>query len=124
MKLTVYWHPRCGTCRQAVKWLEEHSFQIEKIDLVENPPSEQELNNLIAASGLEIKHFFNVSGTLYREMGMKEKMAELNDAEKIKLLSENGKLIKRPIVTNGEKATVGFHKEQFEHTWLSGKLMV
>lgn len=37
--------------------------------------------------------------------------------EQISLLSSNGRLIKRPIVTDGNKVTVGFKEETFEGTW-------
>jgi arsenate reductase len=33
------------------------------------------------------------------------------------LLASEGKLIKRPIVTDGTRVTVGFKPEEFEHFW-------
>lgn len=33
------------------------------------------------------------------------------------LLASDGMLIKRPIVTDGEKVTVGFKEETFEENW-------
>ncbi len=41
----------------------------------------------------------------------------MTDDEKIKLLSSNGMLIKRPIVFGDGKATVGFKEEEFEKVW-------
>ena len=43
MSLTFYWYPKCGTCRNAKKWLDSHQLQYEAIDLVEAPPSERKL---------------------------------------------------------------------------------
>ena len=53
---------------------------------------------MIAASGLELKKFFNVSGMKYRELNLKDKLPTMTDEEKISLLASDGMLIKRPIV--------------------------
>jgi arsenate reductase (glutaredoxin) len=34
------------------------------------------------------------------------------------LLASDGMLIKRPLVTDGEKVTVGFKEEEYEKMWL------
>jgi arsenate reductase len=114
----VYAYPKCDTCRKALKWLDEHGIETEAIHIVERPPSEEELRQLIEASGLDIKKFFNTSGVVYKEMSLKEKLGAMSEQEQIKLLSSNGKLIKRPIVTDGRKATVGFNAAEFEKNWL------
>ena len=41
----------------------------------------------------------------------------MSEAEAIALLAANGKLIKRPIVTDGKQYTVGFKKDVFEAAW-------
>ena len=81
------------------------------------PPSEDELQEIIAASGLELKKFFNVSGMKYRELNLKDKLPTMTDEEKISLLSSDGMLIKRPIVFGDGKVTVGFKEEEFEKVW-------
>ncbi len=41
----------------------------------------------------------------------------MSEEEKIALLSSNGRLIKRPIVTDGLKVTVGYKEEEYIRTW-------
>lgn len=48
---------------------------------------------------------------------MKEKLQDATLDEMVRYLAANGMLIKRPIVTDGNKVTVGFNKEIFEETW-------
>lgn len=115
--LTVYLYPKCSTCRNAVKWLEARGHRIRGINVVEQPPGERELGELIRQSGLEVKKFFNTSGELYREMNLKDRLPHMSEDEMVKLLSLNGKLIKRPIVTDGRKATVGFNPSDFAKVW-------
>lgn len=118
MSLTFYWYPKCGTCRNAKKWLDEKGFSYKEIHIVETPPSKEELKDLFEKSDLELKKFFNVSGQKYRELGLKDKLKTATEDEMLELLASDGMLIKRPIVTDGKKVTVGFKDEEFAKNWL------
>lgn len=117
MALKFYWYPKCGTCRKAKKWLDENGLPYEEIHIVETPPTRDELADLYKKSGLDIKKFFNTSGQKYREMGLKDRVKEASEDELLDLLASDGMLIKRPIVTDGNKVTVGFKEESFANTW-------
>lgn len=116
-KLKVYQYPKCGTCRNAIKWLQAHGHELDLQHLWDNPPTPEEMAHLIDLSGLELKKFFNTSGEVYKELGLKDKLADMSREEQIKLLSSNGRLIKRPIVTDGSKVTVGFKEDVYENSW-------
>lgn len=118
MALTFYWYPKCGTCRKAKKWLDEHELSYNEVHIVDNPPSRNELEELYKKSGLELKKFFNTSGQKYRELGIKDKVASASEEELLDLLSSDGMLIKRPLLTDGNKVTVGFKLEEYEQKWL------
>ncbi|MFS0780288.1 arsenate reductase family protein [Bacillus sp. 1P06AnD] len=118
MQLTMYWYPKCGTCRNAKKWLESNGLSFQEVHIVEHPPSKQALRDLYQKSGLELKKFFNTSGQKYRELGLKDVLKDATEDEMLELLASDGMLIKRPIVTDGKKVTVGFKDEQFQETWL------
>ncbi|MCE5172015.1 arsenate reductase family protein [Paenibacillus profundus] len=117
MKLTIYEYSKCSTCRKAVKWLQAQGIETELIPLIEQPPTAAELKKLVEMSGLELKKWFNTSGEVYKSMQLKDKLPQMSEDEQLELLSSNGKLIKRPIVTDGKRATVGFREEMFENTW-------
>lgn len=68
-------------------------------------------------SGLPLKKFFNTSGKRYRELGMKDKIGELTEDELLGILSSDGMLIKRPLITDGSQVTVGFNDKTFESVW-------
>jgi arsenate reductase (glutaredoxin) len=118
MSLTFYWYPKCGTCRNAKKWLDAHQLAYKEIHIVENPPSKAELRDYYEKSNLELKKFFNTSGQKYRELGIKDKISTASEDELLDLLASDGMLIKRPLVTDGEKVTVGFKEEEYEKMWL------
>jgi arsenate reductase len=118
MSLVMYQYPKCGTCRKAKKFLEEHGVSFTEKHIVEEPPTRAELVEWVQKSGLPIQKFFNTSGQKYRELGLSKKLKEMSDEEKLDLLASDGMLIKRPIVTDGEKVTVGFKEDQFKEMWV------
>ncbi|MBW5446940.1 Spx/MgsR family RNA polymerase-binding regulatory protein [Cohnella sp. CFH 77786] len=116
-KLTVYQYPPCGTCRSAVKWLQGRGYELELHNLWEEAPSVDQLRKWIPLSGLPVQKWFNVSGDAYRELGLKDKIPGMSDEEKMAVLASNGRLVKRPVVTDGRKVTVGFKEETYEAEW-------
>ncbi|MNY56579.1 Regulatory protein Spx [compost metagenome] len=72
---------------------------------------------LVANSGLPLKKFFNTSGEVYKELGLKDKLAALSEDGQLELLASHGMLIKRPVVTDGKKVTVGYKEEQYGEAW-------
>lgn len=117
MSITVYQYPQCGTCRNALKSLKEKGQEVQSVHLFDNPPSREQLKQMIGQSGLDIKKWFNTSGEVYKEQQLKDKLPNMTDEEKIDLLASNGRLIKRPIVTDGHQVTVGYKEETFQEVW-------
>ena len=64
-------------------------------------------------SGYPVKKFFNTSGMKYRELGLKDKLPEMTDDEKLELLSSDGMLVKRPILIDKDKILVGFKEKEW-----------
>ena len=107
-------YPKCTTCKKAKKWLEENQILFEDRHIKEQNPTEHELREWIGKSGLEIKRFFNTSGVLYKELGLKDKLKEMSDDEKIELLASDGMLVKRPIIVGSNNILVGFKEEEWK----------
>ncbi|GAA4713286.1 arsenate reductase family protein [Brevibacillus fulvus] len=117
MTIKAYLYDKCGTCRKAKQWLQHKEIPFETIPIVDAPPSQEELRQMWKNSGLELKKFFNTSGQFYKELNLKERLPGMSEEEMLKLLASNGKLIKRPLLTDGKKVTVGFNEEQWDATW-------
>ncbi len=110
-------YPKCTTCKKAQKWLNDNGVSYEEVHIVEQAPTKEQLKQYWQASGLPLKKFFNTSGMKYRELGLKDKLAEMPEDEQLTLLASDGMLIKRPIVTDGKKVTLGFKETEFEQAW-------
>ncbi|WP_080875164.1 arsenate reductase family protein [Oceanobacillus timonensis] len=117
MTLSFYWYPKCGTCRNAKKWLDENQIDYQAISIVDNPPSVNELLSWMETSDLPPKKFFNTSGKKYRELHLKERINDLSPREMAEILASDGMLIKRPVLTDGNQVTVGFNEETYESFW-------
>ena len=117
MPLKFIQYPKCTTCKKAQKWLEENNIAYESIHIVEQTPTQEQLTNLYKKSELPLKKFFNTSGNKYKELGLKDKLTNMSEEEQLALLASDGMLIKRPIVTDGEKITLGFKESDFLGTW-------
>ena len=81
--------------------------------IVEERPTEDELTKWIQMSGLPVKKFFNTSGKLYKEMGLKDKLAQMPETDQIKLLASDGMLVKRPLIIEENRVLVGFKEAEW-----------
>jgi arsenate reductase len=115
--LTFIGYPKCSRCVLARKFLTKLGHKISEIDITASPPSAKELRELIEKSGRPYTDFLNRSGVQYRALNMKEKVNTLPEGEVVKLLASEGRLIKRPIVTDGTRVTVGFSPEEYSRIW-------
>ena len=108
MNLLFLQYPSCGTCRKAAKWLRENNIEVVSRHIVDENPSEKELSEWIEKSSLPIQKFFNTSGQVYKENNLKNIVKTASNEELIRLLAQNGKLIKRPILVADDFVLVGF----------------
>ena len=99
-----------------MKWLKQHGMSYEEIAIRVKPPTIQELGAALKARDGNIRALFNSSGLDYRALGLKEKLPAMSQSEALKLLSENGNLVKRPFVIDENKRVflVGFKQAEWK----------
>ena len=106
-------YPKCTTCQKAKKFLDSHNAVYTDRHIKENNPTAQELKTWHQASGLPLKKFFNTSGMLYKEMGLKDKLPNMSEEEQFELLASDGMLVKRPILVGDDFVLVGFKEPEW-----------
>ena len=106
-------YPKCSTCQKAKKWLDENSVEYTDRHIKEQNPTFEELSDWYKLSGLDIKRFFNTSGLLYKSMGLKDKLPIMTDEEKLRLLSVDGMLVKRPMFIGEDFVLLGFKEAEW-----------
>ncbi len=111
--MLVMCYPKCSTCKKALNWLDEQNIEYTKRNIAEENPTYEELKEWHEKSGLPLKRFFNISGMVYRDLELKDKLPAMSEDEQLKLLATNGMLVKRPLVIDGGKVLVGFRKKEW-----------
>lgn len=113
--LKVFEYAKCSTCQKALKALDAQKIQYERIPIVEQPPSKAELRKMLTylkAQGGSFKNLFNTSGIQYRELKISDQIkGGMTEDEAIDLLSQNGKLVKRPFILGKDSGGVGLPKD-------------
>ncbi len=112
-------YPKCSTCRNAKKWLDEHGIAYESRDIREENPKAEELKIWHEKSGLPLKRLFNTSGMVYKSLNLKDKLAEMGEEEQYELLASDGMLVKRPILVGDTFALIGFRPKEWQEVLLS-----
>nr|WP_299035857.1 arsenate reductase (glutaredoxin) [uncultured Tenacibaculum sp.] len=102
--IKIYHNPRCSKSRQGLEIVENSSKEFEVVKYLDNTPSEEELKGVISLLNISPIDLVRKNEKIWKE---EYKGKELSDAEIIKAMVENPKLIERPIVINGNKAVVG-----------------
>lgn len=110
----------CDTCKKALKWLQARGIAPEVRPIVDQPPTLEELSRWIPASGLPVRKWLNTSGQSYRAIG-KEAVDAADDATLARWLSEDGKLVKRPVLVVDGGVLVGFREEAYEALFADGE---
>ena len=104
-------YPKCTTCKKAKKWLDDNKLTYTDRHIKAQNPTIEELKEWHKKSGLPLKRFFNTSGNLYKELGLKDKLPTMTEEEQYELLATDGMLVKRPIIVTEEKVFTGFKEE-------------
>ncbi|VAW26825.1 Uncharacterized protein YfgD, not an arsenate reductase [hydrothermal vent metagenome] len=97
--LKIYHNPRCSKSRQTLQLIKDADVEVEIVEYLKTPPTEDELRDLIASLNLPIEYLIRKSEEIYKT---EYKGKTLTDDEWIKALVEHPKLLERPIVVNGD----------------------
>lgn len=114
MSLMFLHYPKCSTSRKAKKWLDSAKVDYFERHMIEQNPSAEELEFWWKMSGMPLKKFFNTSGNLYKELGLKDKLPQMSEDEQLQLLSTNGMLVKRPLLIGENFILIGFKEDEWQ----------
>nr|VFK37124.1 MAG: arsenate reductase [Candidatus Kentron sp. SD]VFK41233.1 MAG: arsenate reductase [Candidatus Kentron sp. SD] len=105
MKTTIYHNPRCSKSRDALRMLKDRHLDMEIIEYLKNPPSEQELDQLLVKLDMEPRDLMRRKEAAYKAKGLDDPSLDRNAL--IRAMVETPILIERPIVLIDDKAALG-----------------
>ena len=101
--ITIYHNPRCSKSREGLCFLEEQQIPHSVVKYLDEGLSIDELNKIIKILNITPIELVRTKEEIWKE---KYKNKSLTDNEIIKIMSENPKLIERPIVTNENQGVI------------------
>lgn len=106
-------YDKCSTCIKAKRKLSEMGIPLTVLDVKKDQIDKSIFLSLF--SRLDNPNLlFNTAGKMYREMGLSKKILNLSLEEKAQLLSENGMLIKRPLLFDETHLLIGYREAVYE----------
>lgn len=105
MTVKIYHNPRCQKSRQALQLLNERNIEPVVIEYLKNPPSVEELNELLQLLGIEPRQLMRTKEAEYKENGLDNE--NLDRQSLLEAMVKLPKLIERPIVIANGKAIIG-----------------
>jgi len=108
---TIYHNPRCKKSRAGLQYIQERTKNLEVIEYLKIPLAEKDLEMLLMKLNKKPFDMVRTQEDVYKS---DYKGKNFNDHEWIKIMIENPKLIKRPIVVKGNKAVWGDPAEELE----------
>lgn len=107
-KIIVWHNPRCRKSREGLAAAQQLAQRlgttVEIRRYLDNPPSTDELKNVLKAAGLSPWDILRKQEKIWKEQF---KGKDLSDDELIEVMTQNPKLIERPIVIYKDKAVLG-----------------
>ncbi len=103
--MKIYHNPRCSKSRQSLALLQEAGVELEVVEYLNDPPTVEELSQILAALQMEPAELMRTGEAAYKELGLNAKV--LSREEAIEIMVQNPVLIQRPIVVKGEQAVIG-----------------
>ncbi|CAA0151984.1 putative arsenate reductase [Tenacibaculum maritimum] len=102
--IKIYHNNRCSKSRSGLEILETSGKEFEVVKYLEQPPSISELTKIINLLNIKPIQLVRKNEAVWKE---NYKGKELSDTAIMEAMVEYPKLIERPIVINGNKATIG-----------------
>lgn len=110
--LKIYHNPQCQKSRAGLEYLKSKGVAFDIVEYLKNPLTEKELEKLLVKLNKKPSEVLRTQEEYYRK-NIKGKT--FNDHELIRILSENPKLLQRPLVEKEYSAVIGDPVENIDN---------
>ena len=109
--MKIYHNPRCRKSREGISYLESKKINFEVIDYIKNNLSSEQIRNILKKLQLKPIELVRKNEAIWKE---KYKSRDFTDDQLIKILSNEPKLIERPIIVSEKLAVIGRPAENID----------
>jgi len=108
--VNIYTTPSCTSCRKAKAWLEEHHIAYNERNILSSPLTEDEIKSILLMTEEGTDEIISTNSKTYQEL--KVNIESLSLHELYKLIIENPKILRRPIIQDEKRLQVGYNEEE------------
>lgn len=102
--IQFYHNPRCRKSRETLQLIHSKGIEPEIVEYLDQVPTRGEIKNILDKLGLKAEDLVRKNEALYKN---KFKNQEFTEDEWVRILSDNPRLIERPILINDDRAALG-----------------
>jgi regulatory protein spx len=106
--LTFYTYPSCTSCRKAKAFLKEKGVDYDERHLFKNPPSVEELLEIIKMTNNGTDDILSTRSRKFKELD--KDIEDMTVSELLEMVSEEPRLLRRPIIFDGENLIIGYNR--------------
>jgi len=107
--IAFYTYPSCTSCRKTKKWLKTNKVAFTERHIFRETPTYEELLHLLSMTTEGLDELLATRSQSFKNLT--QDVEELPLSEVVKLIIQDPKLLKRPILTDGKKLIVGYNPE-------------
>jgi arsenate reductase (glutaredoxin) len=100
MDITIYHNGRCGTSRNTLELLRAAGHEPRVVEYLANPPSREELRQMIAQAGLTVREAIRAKEAVFAELGLGD--PAVDDEALLDAMLAHPILINRPFVVTAK----------------------
>ncbi|MBN2729974.1 MAG: arsenate reductase (glutaredoxin) [Bacteroidales bacterium] len=104
MKTIIYHNTRCRKSRGGLEFFKKHTEDFEIVEYLKTGLSPEDISKLLKQLNMKVQDIIRTQEDVYKK---ELKGKNFTDQEWIKIISENLKLLKRPIIVKGNRAVIG-----------------
>ncbi|MGG4490055.1 Spx/MgsR family RNA polymerase-binding regulatory protein [Metabacillus idriensis] len=108
-ELLFYSYPSCTSCRKTKHWLKAHKVEFSEKHLFRETPSYTELQKILQLTTDGMDEILATRSQTYKDLNLNIDDLPLSDV--IRLIIDEPKLLRRPIITDGKKLVVGYNPQ-------------
>jgi regulatory protein spx len=108
--VTVFTTPSCGSCRKAKAWLEEHQIDYIERNIIASPLTIDEIKSILRLTEEGTDEIISTTSKTFQEMNVDIESLPLNAL--YKLLIDNPKMLRRPIILDEKRLQVGYNEDE------------
>ena len=108
--MTLFLSTSCTSCRRARKWLDDHNMQYVERDMIKEPPTMEELQEILSRTENGTEDIISTRSKAFKDLGI-----DINDLTMKKLymiIHENPNILTKPIILDEKRIQIGYHEDE------------